>query len=245
MFNRMSQWGAIGLLVAVILGLVEAQFHVLRDFFGPGALEHRELATFFLAKHLAATLPGKTAVVLSNPFSLQTGQPREVYQYEKAGIRGLQRGFGQAIVLEQVVFPEIKPEFFKNRKSVPIDPATSTPLSYLVREDSLDSIAKVHPKAEVFVSLIGLPLNTGQTQAWKSGKRFALLLPDLRMLGGQREISAAFKSGRLVAAVFNRPGAPGEDQPLRRDPAIEFEQRFVLVTSENIEQIIKAYPRLF
>lgn len=245
MARRIRSWVLGILLSAAVLGLIEAQFHVVRNLFGPGALEHRELATYFLANHLASSLSGKSVVVLSNPFSVRNGQPPEVYQYEKAGIRGLKRGFQGKMVLEQVVFPDIKPDFFKDRHLVAIDPSTSTPLSYLVRDDSVDQIAAAHPAAEVFVSLIGLPVNIAQTQAWKAGRRFALLLPDLRMIGGQVEIVEAFKSRRLLAVVMNRPGAPPEDQPLRSSPTIEFDQRFVLVTPENVEQILRAYPRLF
>ena len=186
--KRGVYWGSVFLLLAAILGLVEAQFHLFRGLFGPASLEHREIATQFLGEYLAAHYSGKKAVVLSNPFSTQPKQPREVYQYEKAGLRGLRRGLAKAVTIEEVAYPEIRPEFFRDRRSVPIDPGTSTPLSYIVAEDALDKIARQHPQAEILISLIGLPVNVLQTETWRMGRKFALLLPDLRMLGNQSSI---------------------------------------------------------
>jgi hypothetical protein len=243
--KRGVYWGSVFLLLAAILGLVEAQFHLFRCLFGPASLEHREIATQFLGEYLAAHYSGKKAVVLSNPFSTQPRQPREVYQYEKAGLRGLRRGLAKAVTIEEVAYPEIRPEFFRDRRSVPIDPGTSTPLSYIVAEDALDKIARQHPQAEILISLIGLPVNVLQTETWRMGRKFALLLPDLRMLGNQSSIRAAFQSGKIAAIVLNKPGSPPDDQPLGRDPKMEFTLRFLLVTPENVDQCLKAYPRLF
>jgi len=237
--------GTVILLLAAILGLVEAQFHLFRGLFGPTALGHREIATQFLGGYLAVHYSGKKAVVLSNPFSTQPGHPREVYQFEEAGLRGLRRGLGKAVVIEQVAYPEIRPAFLKNPSSVPIDPATTTPLSYIVAEDALDKITRQHPQAEILVSLIGLPIDVLRTETWKTERKFALLLPDLRMLGDQSAIRMAFQSGKIAAIVLNKPGAPPDDQPLGRDAKMEFDLRFLLVTPENVDQCLKAYPRLF
>ncbi len=243
--KRVGYWGSVSLLVVAILWLVEAQFHFIRGLLGPVSLGHREIATRVLGEYLATHFAGGKAVVLSNPFSTQPGQPREVYQYEKAGLQGLRKGLGTAVTLDQVVYPEIQPEFFRDRRAVPIDPATSTPLSYLVTKDALDNISRQHPQAQIMVSLIGLPVNVLQTQTWKRETKFALLLPDLRMVGDQNSIRAAFHTGKIVAVVLNKPGAPPEDQPVAGDLKMAFDLRFLLVTSENVDQCLKAYPRLF
>jgi hypothetical protein len=126
-----------------------------------------------------------------------------------------------------------------------MDPATTTPLSYIVAEDALDKITRQHPQAEILVSLIGLPIDVLRTETWKTERKFALLLPDLRMLGDQSAIRMAFQSGKIAAIVLNKPGAPPDDQPLGRDAKMEFDLRFLLVTPENVDQCLKAYPRLF
>jgi hypothetical protein len=239
--------GAAILLVILSLGLVEAQFHWLQKLFGQEPVGQRELATYQLGRYLAAHYSGKKAIVFSNPFSQRSGQPREVYAFEKAGLRGLQRGLGTALPIEQVVFPEVKPEFFSNRHAVFIDAATTTPVSYVVTSNAWDSLAQQHPNAEILISLIGFPANVRQTRIWQLNDphRFALLLPDLRMVGNQAAIREALRTGKIAAMVINKPGAPPEDQPLGKDLQMEFDQRFLLVTPETLDQYLRAYPKLF
>ena len=247
--NRASwvKW-IVGLaFLATVLGLVEAQFHLFRKLCGAGPLTQRELAMEYLGRYLASQCPGKKAVVLANPFSQKSGQPREVYQFEKAGLQGLQRGLGKSVVIEGVAFPELKPGFVENPRSVFIDPHTTTPLSYVVTDDALDKIAAAHPQAELMVSLIGLPLNVLQTETWKSGnpRRFALLLPDLRLVGDEGAVREAILSGKIAAFVMNKPGAPPEGQPMGKDSKMEFDRRFLLVNRDTIDRLLQLYPRLF
>jgi hypothetical protein len=234
-------------LWVLLLGLVEAQFHLLRNLFGGGPLSQRELATQFLGRYLASQYAGKKAIILSNPFSQRSGQPREVYQFEKAGLRGLRLGLGTAVRIEGVVFPELKPGLLQHPGSATIDRGTTTPLSYLVADDALDHIAGQYPGAQIVVSLIGLPVRIRQTETWQpsSGRSFALLLPDLRMVGDQTAIRQAFQSGKLAAIVLNKPGAPPAEQPLGKDAKMEFDQRFLLVTPESVDRYLAVYPRLF
>jgi hypothetical protein len=245
--GSLGRWIAGLAFVATVLGLVEAQFHLLRKLCGAGPLTQRELAMEYLGRYLASQCPGKRAVVLANPFSQKSGQPRDVYRFEKAGLQGLQRGLGKLVVIETVAFPELKPGFVENPRSVFIDPRTTTPLSYVVTDDALDRIAAAHPQAELLVSLIGLPLNVRKTETWKSGnpREFALLLPDLRMVGDEGAVREAILSGKIAAFVMNKPGAPAEDQPMGKDSKMEFDRRFLLVNRDTIDRFLQLYPRLF
>jgi hypothetical protein len=241
------RFGLALVLVATALGLTEAQFHWWRKLTGEQALDQRALAMQRLGRYLAEHYAGKKAIVLSNPFSQKPGQPSEVYQFEKAGLHGLRRGMGKAVTLQAVVYPALKPDVEQNPASVSIDPTTTTPLSYLITDTALDVLVQAHPDAEIIVSLIGLPVNLRQTKTWKDDSRrtFALLLPDLRMIGNREAISAAIRNGKIAAFVLNKPGAPPEEQPLGRDLEMEFDQRFLLVTRETLERYLKAYPHLF
>jgi hypothetical protein len=87
MMRRLNRSSLLVLVLSIaLLGLIEAQFHLGRRLIGTPALGQRELATLFLGQHLAQRFPGQMAVVWSNPFSRESGQPREVYQFEKAGL---------------------------------------------------------------------------------------------------------------------------------------------------------------
>jgi hypothetical protein len=247
--NRASlgRWIAGLAFAAIVLGLMEAQFHLLRKLCGVGPLTQRELAMEYLGRYLASEYRGKKVVVLANPFSQKSGQPREVYRFEKAGLQGLQRGLGKSVLIETVAFPELRPGFVENPRSVFIDPRTTTPLSYVVTDDALDKIAAAHPQAELLVSLIGLPLNVRQTETWKSTnpRKFALLLPDLRIVGDEGAVREAISSGKIAAFVMNKPGAPADDQPIGKDSRMEFDRRFLMVNRDTIDRFLQLYPRLF
>ena len=203
----------------------------------------RELATRSLAQYVARSAAPKSVLVISNPFSREGSRPPEVYAFETAGIAGLKSGFGPSVSLE-VDYPALKPEVLRDPNSAPIDPQTTTPLSFLVSDGAFSTLAQRHAKADLIVSLIGLPVNISAFKEWKEKgpPKFALLLPDWRMVGGSDSILEAFRSGKLVAAVITRPHAP--DAAPGKGPAA-FDQRFLLVTADNVQALLKEYPAAF
>jgi hypothetical protein len=128
-----------------------------------------------------------------------------------------------------------------------VDPQTKTPLSFLVAEDAFDEVTHNNPDCDVIVSLIGLPVKLNAVEAWTKGgaPAFGLLLPDWRMIGDAQGIRNAFKSGKLLAAVLDKPGAPPDTGPVSREYRSEFDARYILATAENIESLLKTSPQLF
>ncbi len=207
---------------------------------------HRELATRVLAEHLAARLPGGQALILSNPFVRRSSPPQQVRAFEAAGIAGLKKGWGGQIHLLAVAYPDLRPTALENPGALVRDPHTTTPLSFLTAEGAWDSLCRKHPSVDVLVSLIGLPLNLQSLECWRKPKpRFALLLPDLRMVGDATAVTQAFRQGKILAAVLNRPGAPPEDASPEKNYQAEFARRFLLLTEDNLDQIVQLYPQLF
>lgn len=243
-------------IAAVIVLLAAAGFLAVRFFPGEGAtarrhaLARRALAMHIMAECLSTNKVCKQAVVIANPFTKKGGQATDIYAFNEAGIRGLREGFSRNVELKAVEYPDLKPEWLKNPDAVFIDPLTTTPLSFIVAEESWDQIVNRHGQAEVLVSLIGLPARLDRLQFYKQwpqkkNPRLALLLPDLRFLGNRAAIVGAFKSGFLVAAIFNKPGAPAEGQSLLKDPIDDFNRSFLLVRPDNVENILRQYPQLF
>lgn len=209
------------------------------------ALGSRSLATWGLAQELARRYPNTRALVISNPFAQKSGIRKEIQAVEEAGVAGLKEGFGQTITLEAVVFPEIRPEAKENPRAVHI-PDTTTPLSYLAAEDAFDRLAQEHTSCELVVSLIGLPADLAKVRVWQQTgtPRFALLLPDLRVIGNAAAVRAALQSEKLAAFVIPSPTAPPEQTPVRADKRAEFEKRYILVTRENFEDVLSKHRAL-
>src|SRR5262245_55644406 len=205
------------LLVVLLVGAAfAAGWAVLKKTPEQRAFLSRELATEGLADYLAQKYPGQRALIISNPYTQQRGLEKGIYDQEEAGVRGLRKGFAGKVVLEAVAFPELKSAAQADPRAVEIAPGSTTPLSFMVAEDAFDKLARQHANCDIIISLIGLPANLGRVEAWSTpGKpKFALLLPDLRMVGDGAAVQHAMKTEKLAAFVLNKPGAPVEQAPL-------------------------------
>jgi hypothetical protein len=192
------------------------------------ALAARQHAMEMLGLRIAKLQPECKVLLLSNPFTKEAGYLNEKSQYERAGLRGLRKGLGGRSPVE-VVFPQIRPEYFANPQSIIIPPDSRTPLSFLIQPASVDQLAEAHPACRVIVSLIGLPAEVEQLKIWneKDPRCFALLLPDLRLLGPPAAAVEAFQRGKLLAAVVKdfQSGEP------------------LIVTRDNIVEVLKLQPK--
>jgi hypothetical protein len=231
-------------LVALCFAAGIALWFFLRSDAHDHALTARELATRTLAEYLAQRYPGQHALLVSNPFTENHGATKDILAMEQAGIAGVQKGLGGKVTLKAIAFPELKPEARTNPRAFLIDAETTTPISYLVSPDAFDKLATQHPDCDLLISLVGLPAALHEVQCWRDPRlHFALLLPDLRFVGDAAAVRQAVDSGKLIAFVLNKPGAPD----LRSAPKqkTDFAERFLLVTRENIEQVLARYPQLF
>lgn len=244
--KRRGVFYATGALAAVAaFWLLYARFN------GAGwrpALSSREVATRALGSYLGQRFPGARVLVIGNPFTQRSGQAPEIYEFERASVVGLRSGLGGPPDRVTIAYPELRPEFLKDPQSVFIDPKTTTPLSFLVSDDAFDRLVAAHPQCGLIVTLIGAPLGIRDTKLWRTPEKrsLALLLPDWRFLGNREEIVAAFKTGKLAAAVVNKPGAAPPDEAVQSsDARSEFDRRFLLLTSDNVEEMLASYPRAF
>ena len=237
----------IGLVFVVVVAAVFGAKFLFRSQPQRNALQARALATRALGRYLAETQPGQKVVVMSNPFTKRAGTDHAIVETEEAGLRGLREGLGTKISINAVVLPELRPSALEDPRAIPMDTETTTPLSYLVAPGAFDAALREHPGSGILVSLIGLPSELDRCDAWQAAgaPAFALLWPDLRMVGGTAAVVSAVKSGKLLAFVARKPGGKGDDVHPGPEEKSEFDQRFLLVTKSNIDQIVQSYPGLF
>jgi len=108
----------------------------------------------------------------------------------------------------------------------------------VIESSAFDEVLNANPDCDLAVSLIGLPVNLSSMAAWnKSGPpRFALLLPDWRIIGDAAGIQNAFASGKLAGAVVTRPGSAENS---------DFKQRYLIINSNNVGETIGRSPQRF
>ena len=234
---------AIPLIIGALVLVTAGVWYVLRSEPRGYALVARELAMRRLGEYLTQKFPGQRALLISNPFTQNANTASDIVAMEKAGIDGFKKGISDKLVLEAIAFPELKPEARTNPRAVFIDGETTTPLSFLVGPDAFDKLAGQHPRASLFVSLIGLPANVKELQCWQEEKpKFVLLLPDLRFVGNATAVKQSLQKGKIVAMVLPKPGAPSVHHGVSKT---DFDRLFILVTADNIEQTMLDHPQLF
>jgi hypothetical protein len=216
-------------LSVVVVGVAALAFFSWPSGAKGDALAAREAAMAMLGARIAKVRPGCPVLVLANPFAKDAGYLSEKNQFERAGLHGLRHGLGRRGTVT-VVSPEIRPEYFADPASVIIPPDSTTPLSFLMRPASVSQLADAHPECPVIVSLIGLPFGVERLPLWseEDPRNFALLLPDLRVLGPPAVAAEAFERGKILAAVVTE-GRSG--QPL-------------VVTGENAREVLQSHPKL-
>jgi hypothetical protein len=234
------------LLLLVAAGLVYRYVRGPEGVARGRALDRREIALRILGAHLASIAPNQEVLLVANPYSQRPGQPKPVYAFDAAARQGLKAGVGDRLRVVGPVYPDLNPLAERNPGSIPLPPDATTPLSYLTAEKAWDKLRSQYASPQIWVSVIGLPAGLAELDVWRQPKpRLALLLPDLRLAGDAAAVLAAFRSGKIIAAVLNRPGAPPEAEPVRGSPQAELEARFILVTPENAEVVLAAMPNLF
>jgi hypothetical protein len=200
------------------------------------AVSERSYATQLLAEYAKSAARPKGVLVIGNPFVDRPNRPAEAAVFEKAGIAGLRAGFAGIPI--KTAHPKIKASVLADPASVQIDPNSPTPLSFVIESSAFEELITANPDCDLVVSLIGLPVNLAAMDAWtRTGPpKFALLLPDWRMIGDPTAIEKAFSSGKLVDVVIARPEIPSNADP---------KSRYEIVNATNVVEAIRRWPATF
>ena len=216
---------------AVVVLLLIAAFLFLRPYLNSRAesnraVDARQAALRLLAERVVRDGTPVCVLVLANPYAKKGGK-FEVF--EQAGIRGIKQGLPSSTRVE-VVTPAIWEKFRDEPQKAPFPSDSSTPLSYLMDPSSLGRLVEDYPDCQVIISLVGLPNRIDTQPIWRkeSPVRFALLQPDLKVLGSAARVLSAFESDRIIAVVV---ADQGSDEPM-------------IVDAGNVKDILASQPGL-
>jgi len=218
-------------LALVVTGLVLVSFIYFRS---PTAysrhLDSRYGAMQALGEFLRATDPNCKVLLLGNPFVQRPEASDKIKDHDVIGTEGLAAGLGNLQMSLRKVYPSILESYLDSPETVLIPANSKNPLSFIMDKHSVEALLKSHPDHSVVVSLVGLPLGIDKLDCWQDGSdvSFALLQPDLRILGSKKQILQDFARGKILAVVLQDPNS--------EDPQI--------VDRHNIKDFIQSHPDL-
>ncbi|HBC85841.1 MAG TPA: hypothetical protein DCZ94_02690 [Lentisphaeria bacterium] len=226
-----SKPAAGGLMV--LLFILCLCFMGSQGYFGGGGSDKTQMknnekyvmsASFILGKHLAQKFKGQKVLIIARPhFSSDLMQSRM--------IQSLKEGFGGDIKDVSVVgfIPDSGPA------------SGAGTLMSKPKASDFDAIIEKNPDCALVVSLV-IPSNLEEMKIFEEGaavrQKFAFLLCD------SYKLKNAISAGIVPACVIEKLGAtlPGK---VPSDPQKAFDERYILVTAENVSDIASKNPVLF
>ena len=182
-------------------------------------LDSRFESMRLLGEYVQKQAPGESVLLIGNPFVTRPDATEKIQDHDSIGHKGLKAGLGETATLTKV-YPELSQGYQQNPNAVFIPPQSKTPLSFIIDASSFQNLAEANAGHQVIVSLIGLPNGIQKQAIWKESDptKFALLLPDFRLLGRSSDVLKQFEKGKILAVVI-KDAETGEPFIVHKDNA--------------------------
>lgn len=188
-------------------------------------LKYAKATSVILGREIASQFANGNVLIIANNQYEKNKRQLELIEGLKEGMAGLTK----VLAVDTLKFKK--------------DP--NTPDDMIMMEDMMtskhfDELIAKYPKADVCVSLIGLPHDVHKMKVWTKDK------PKVALLFGEIfPLKKAIEAGKIVAAVSYRPGVKFSEEPAPNLPDKAFEKRYLLITPSNVKEIAKEYPSIF
>jgi hypothetical protein len=114
------------------------------------------------------------------------------------------------------------------------------PIEEIMTAADFDATISAHPDCSIIVSMIGLPYDKKKLKFWNNkNKHLAMMNANIF------DLKNFIREERVVAAISFKPGVRFTDDPAPKNLKKAFNERYVLITPENISEMEKKYPKLF
>lgn len=233
--NPNAQPIAVGLLIVVIACGIAILF-LTNSFGGDDTQSLIENETKFacaksevLGDYLKGKFPGeKILVVADRNFAKDKRSERLV--------DALKKGLGVNDI-------EVDTIVLESKGKGPAEEEFMMPLEEMMTAKDFDKLLEKHQDCKLVITMIGLPRDANNLKSLKMTKdkrpKIALLNGDIHSMQG------AIASGIIVGAVSYKPGVKYTEDAAPKDVKAAFEQRYLLVTPENIKTVATEYKGLF
>ena len=181
------------------------------DRISTSVINERSVAVTLLCQEIQAKVPEGEVVLVLNPLGRDQVNVRELQDETVALFRRALNG-RTLRTAEPALMDGLTPSDWASR----IRPGSTAPLSYIMKPEAFESIAREYPGATVLVSLVGMP----DPGSYIKFPPAMLLLPDLLVFGHPASAMEAFHAGRIRAA------------------AVVVGEAAVLITADNAHELI-------
>ena len=194
-------------------------------------LKYAKAKSIVFGKALKKEFPEARVLVISD-------RNYEKNERQKALVESLKDGLGMITPVEVDTL-----EMPENKTGMMPEEMEMLPLEEMMTAKDFDKIIAKHPKCNLIVSMIGLPRDASTMKLWtqQSASRPALAL----LNGDVHSLKNAITAGFINAVVIYRPGVKFTEDACPEDPQEAFDQRFLIVTPKNIEELSQKYKNLF
>lgn len=243
--NPNMQLFAIALLVAIIGLGVSLLFQT--GVLGEGEqgrlmaneLKYSKAKALIFGKALAAKYPKANAMLI-----IRNGYDKN--EREKSVLESLKEGLGKDINISAIVSPELpkmNPMMMKDGKMPPDAQMMMMPMDDMIGAEAFDKMMGSHKACDLVISMISLPFDFANMKFWKTPasehQKLALLESDPYML------KDGIKKGYIVAMVAYKPNIKFTEDPAPKEPQKAFDERFMVITPENLASVEKEFPNFF
>ena len=227
---------AVGLLLVVIVCAVVMLIHNM----GGGAesavvdseIRYTVSVPYMVGKTVADKMPGAKVLVV-------TSSDQRSNKIREQQIEALKKGFGSTIT--DIVCDSPKP----SKAPANMEP-DMVPEDFVTAKD-LDRLFKSHKDRNLIVMLIRLPYDMENMEIWRQFKKNPKKTPKLALAASDVSLLGAYiKGGLISAASVHNPDYKYEDGKIApEDLEKAFNERYLMLTPENVLQMAKKYPKLF
>ncbi len=174
-----------------------------------------------LGQELAKKFPNAQALVIVSD------KDYEKNKFVSNLVEGLNAGIAGKLKIEAVDTPDLP-------KSENPEMQMQMPMEMMFKAEHFDALVEKYPSCNLIISLMGLPMDFQAITLWtkEEGR------PNVALLDGDVEmLKDAISDGLISFLVAYKPGVKFTEKPAPKDPKAAFDERYQLVTPENIESI--------
>ncbi|MBN1863846.1 MAG: hypothetical protein JW808_02985 [Victivallales bacterium] len=196
-------------------------------------MKFAKASTYVLGKKIAEVKPGANVLIIVE-------DDMAVNPRQATLIDGFKEGFGSSITNITIKSPQVQ-----KPKGAPEEFAM--PMMELMTTEHFNKLLDQNRSCNLVITMIGLPYDMAKLNIWQQFERDPKKTPNLCLMN--TEISMmypAIKGGLVLAAVTYNPDARYTEDPAPTDPQQAFDMRYLLITTENVDEIAEKFgERLF